>query len=444
MRRSWRYSAVVLGFFMLGCNNAKVAPKEPPAAEAKPKESDKDKAPAAETANAAPAASASSGDIPAPPDVAAPPADAERTASGLATKVLSPGSGTDKPKRWDEVKVHYTGWTTDGKMFDSSVKRGEPTSFGVTQVIAGWTEGLQLMVTGEKRRFWIPENLAYKGQPGRPAGMLVFDVELLDIIKGKEPIAAPADVAAPPANATKTASGLAYVVLQKGKGNDHPKKDDRATVHYTGWTTDGNMFDSSVQRGAPSTFGVGQVIEGWTEGLQLMTPGSKYRFWIPENLAYKGRPGPPAGMLVFDVEMVSFEKVPEPPPAPKDVAAAPKDAKTTASGLAYKILKHGTGKVHPTVDDRVEVQYTGWTTDGKMFDSSIPRGRPITFGLKQVIAGWTEGMQLLVEGDSARFWIPENLAYKGRPGAPAGMLVFDVQLLKIEPSGQPATPPAGH
>jgi FKBP-type peptidyl-prolyl cis-trans isomerase len=442
MQRSGPYSAFVLGLLLLGCNSSKVTPKEEPAegasAEAKPDK--QDKAPAAQeaanpnAANAAPPATASSGDIPAPADVAAPPADAERTASQLASKVLSAGKGTDKPKRWDEVKVHYTGWTTDGKMFDSSVKRGQPTTFGVTQVIAGWTEGLQLMVTGEKRRLWIPENLAYKGQPGRPAGMLVFDVELIDIIKGKEPIAAPSDVAAAPANASKTASGLAYVVLDKGKGKDHPKKEDRATVHYTGWTTDGNMFDSSVQRGAPSTFGVGQVIEGWTEGLQLMTTGSKYRFWIPENLAYKGRPGPPAGMLVFDVELISFEKVPEAPTAPKDVAAAPKDAKTTASGLAYKILKKGTGKVHPTADDRVEVQYTGWTTDGKMFDSSIPRGKPISFGLKQVIAGWTEGMQLLVEGETARFWIPEDLAYKGRPGAPAGTLVFDVQLLKIEPS----------
>ena len=449
MRRFGPYSAVVLGLLLLGCNSSKVTPKEPAAAEAKAEKQDKAAAekeaanPNAppNAANAAPAA-ASSGDIPAPPDVAAAPADAEKTASGLASKVLTAGTGTDKPKRWDEVRVHYTGWTTDGKMFDSSVKRGQPTTFGVTQVIAGWTEGLQLMVAGEKRRMWIPENLAYKGQPGRPAGMLVFDVELIAIIKGKEPIAAPSDVAAPPANATKTASGLAYVVLDKGKGaKDHPKKEDRVTVHYTGWTTDGNMFDSSVQRGSPSTFGVGQVIEGWTEGLQLMTTGSKYRFWIPENLAYKGRPGPPPGMLVFDVEMISYEKIPEPPAAPKDVAAAPKDAKTTASGLAYKILKKGAGKVHPTADDRVEVQYTGWTTDGKMFDSSIPRGKPISFGLKQVIAGWTEGMQLLSEGDTARFWIPEDLAYKGRPGAPAGMLVFDVQLLKILPSdGAPSSP----
>jgi len=122
------------------------------------------------------------GDIPAPPDVAAPPADAEQTASGLATKVLRPGTGTAHPSTQDRVSVHYTGWTTDGAMFDSSVVRGEPTSFGVTQVIAGWTEALQLMVEGEKRRVWIPEDLAYRGQPGRPAGMLVFDVELIEIV----------------------------------------------------------------------------------------------------------------------------------------------------------------------------------------------------------------------------------------------------------------------
>jgi len=108
----------------------------------------------------------------------------------------------------------------------------------------------------------------------------------------------------------------------------------------------------------------------------------------------------------------------------------------------YKFLKRGKGKVHPKPEDRVEVHYTGWTTDGKMFDSSVTRGRPMTFGLNQVIPGWTEGVALLAEGDSARLWIPEDLAYKGRPGAPAGMLVFDVELLKIEPSAQPKTPEA--
>jgi peptidylprolyl isomerase len=119
--------------------------------------------------------------IPAPADVAAPPADAERTPSGLASKAVSAGSGTRHPRPNSRVTVHYTGWTTDGKMFESSLQRNQPVTFGLDEVIPGWTEGVQMMVEGEKRRFWIPENLAYRGQPGSPQGMLVFDIELIRI-----------------------------------------------------------------------------------------------------------------------------------------------------------------------------------------------------------------------------------------------------------------------
>jgi FKBP-type peptidyl-prolyl cis-trans isomerase len=119
--------------------------------------------------------------VPAPADVAAPPKDAEKTSSGLASKVIVAGKGKEHPKSTSQVTVHYTGWTTDGKMFDSSVG-GKPITFPLNGVIKGWTEGLQLMVVGEKRRLWIPGNLAYDNstRPGAPKGMLVFDVELLD------------------------------------------------------------------------------------------------------------------------------------------------------------------------------------------------------------------------------------------------------------------------
>lgn len=122
--------------------------------------------------------------VPAPPDVAAAPADAEVTASGLASKVVSPGTGSEHPTATQTVVVHYTGWTTDGKMFDSSVSRGEAATFPLNRVIKGWTEGVQLMVVGETRRFWIPPELAYgvkPARPGAPAGTLVFDVLLLEI-----------------------------------------------------------------------------------------------------------------------------------------------------------------------------------------------------------------------------------------------------------------------
>ena len=241
--------------------------------------------------------------IPAPADVAAPPADAETTASGLATRVLVPGTGERNPGPDDRVTCHYTGWTTDGRMFDSSVARGTAVRFPLNQVILGWAEGVQLMVEGETRRFWIPEELAYQGQEGKPRGMLVFDVELIKIY---EPPAAPADVAAPPADAEVTKSGLASKVLRPGTGEGHPKRSSTVTVHYSGWTTDGKMFDSSVERGEPASFQLGGVIRGWTEGLQLMVEGETRRFWIPEKLAYGGRKGFPQGMLVFDVELISF------------------------------------------------------------------------------------------------------------------------------------------
>jgi FKBP-type peptidyl-prolyl cis-trans isomerase len=117
-----------------------------------------------------------------PENVAAPPTNAETTDSGLASIVLTKGEGTVRPGSTSTVMVHYTGWTTDGKMFDTSSKRGKPAEFRLNEVIPGWTEGLQLMVAGEKRRFWIPAELAYGENPSgvQPAGMLCFDIELLE------------------------------------------------------------------------------------------------------------------------------------------------------------------------------------------------------------------------------------------------------------------------
>jgi FKBP-type peptidyl-prolyl cis-trans isomerase len=364
--------------------------------------------------------------LPAPPDVAAPPDDAEKSKSGLATKVVTPGTGTTKPGPDDTVTVQYTGWRTDGTMFDSSYARAKASTFPLNRVIKGWSEGVQLMVVGEKRRMWIPDTLAYKGMENRPQGTLVFDVELVSISEAPK---TPPDVAKAPADGVKTKSGLVTRVLTPGTGTDHPKKSNKVTVHYSGWTTDGKMFDSSVLRGQPASFPLDQVIAGWTEGVQLMVVGEKRRMWIPERLAYDGAEGKPKGMLVFDVELVSFTDNPTIPPP--DVKGPPSDAKKTASSLAYKTLKEGIGGRRPKADSTVTVNYSGWTTDGKLFDSSAVTGKPATFTLVSVVPGWAEGLQLMVEGQKMRLWVPENLAYQGKR-APYGMLVFDVELLKIE------------
>ncbi|CAJ1365473.1 unnamed protein product [Effrenium voratum] len=163
------------------------------------------------------------------------------------------------------------------------------------------------------------------------------------------------------------------------------------------------MFDSSVKRGQKATFGVSQVIKGWTEGLQLMAPGEKRRFWIPAALAYGENPGGgrPGGLLVFDVELYSVDQGPR-VPTPEDVQAPPETAERTASGIASRVLKPGVGKQNPSKTSIVTVDYSGWTSDGQLFDSSVIRGAPATFRLDQVIPGWTEGVQLMVFSTSQK------------------------------------------
>lgn len=119
--------------------------------------------------------------VPPPPNVKAPPVKAAKQTYTISSLVIKAGKGKVKPGPTDSVTVNYTGWTTDGKTFDTT-QGGEPATFKLNEVITGWTEGLQLMVEGETRRFWIPEQLAYRGRR-EPYGMLVFDIELISINK---------------------------------------------------------------------------------------------------------------------------------------------------------------------------------------------------------------------------------------------------------------------
>ena len=241
----------------------------------------------------------------APSDVSAPPADAVTSASGLSSRMLTPGTGEQKPTADDFVSVHYTGWTADGVVVDSSRNRSTPPLFPLNRSLAGWQECVQLMTVGESRRCWLPQRLAYNGQAGRPIGTIVFDIELLDV--RSSPKVPPPDVAAPPDDAIRTESGIAYKVVKPGTGTRRPTQADRVTVHYTGWTASGRMFDSSVLVGAAQTLALTDVIAGWTEGMQLMVEGERTRFWIPEELAYEGEVGSPLGMLVFDVDLIRIE-----------------------------------------------------------------------------------------------------------------------------------------
>lgn len=233
--------------------------------------------------------------------VPVPPANAETLDNGLITAQLAPGTGTEHPALGDLVKVRYTVLKADGTLVDKT-RTQAPALIGVGRLLPGWSQAVQKMVVGESRRAWVPSSL---GGGKIPEGSsFIIDTELVGIV---HPPVTPEDVAAPPADAKKTATGLAYKVLQPGSGTQHPSRGSRVVVQYSGWTTDGKMFDSSLLRDAPTELSLSQVIKGWTEGIQLMTVGEKTRFWIPANLAYGNDLGKPHGMLVFDVELLGIK-----------------------------------------------------------------------------------------------------------------------------------------
>ncbi|MGA0334147.1 MAG: FKBP-type peptidyl-prolyl cis-trans isomerase [Kiritimatiellia bacterium] len=360
--------------------------------------------------------------IKAPENVAKAPADAHTTESGLASILLSSGTGSEKPTATSTVTVHYTGWkSSDGSMFDSSVTRGEPASFPLNRVIAGWTEGLQLMLPGEKRRFWIPQDLAYGPEvpgSGRPGGQLVFDVELIRFEKGPEPIQVPDGT-------LTTESGIAYVITQNGEG-ESPGTAHTVSFHFTLLDPAGQPVQSSRQSG-PQSAPMDKLPPFFTEVFMQLTPGSRAEAYIPGKLL-----GAPYEVMKCELELLTVQEPIPAPAVPEDVAAVPQDALKTDSGLAYKVLRSDASEPKPSAASTVTVHYSGWETSGEMFDSSVVRGETTSFPLQQVIPGWTEGLQLMSKGDHFRFWIPEELAYgpkQAGSGRPGGLLVFDVELI---------------
>jgi peptidylprolyl isomerase len=239
--------------------------------------------------------------------VETPSEDAVKTASGLAYVIQAPGRGTVHPSDTDLVKVVTRFWTKESVESKPSALSSPTTPMQMnTIMVPGLREALALMTTGQRMRLWLPEKLAFAGAAGKPKGPLMVDVMLLDIIV---PPVTPADVAAPPPDAEKTRSGLAFKVLKPGTGTVRPKGNSKVTVHYTGWMPDGTIFDSSVIKGQPATFSLGDVIKGWSEGVQLMVVGEVRRLWIPGHLAYDAieKAGVPKGPLVFEVELIAID-----------------------------------------------------------------------------------------------------------------------------------------
>ena len=250
------------------------------------------------------------------------------------------------------------------------------------------------------------------------------------------------------ADAKDLGDGLQYIVLKKGAdGGKKPAPTDMVTVHYEGRLSTGEKFDSSFDRGAPASFRLNQVIRGWTLGLQEMSPGDEYLFYIPSALGYGERPRPggvikPGDDLVFLVQLLDIEI-----PKTADAAAWSKylpwkptlpEVKKTESGLQYVILASGdpAGK-SPVNGQYVRVHYEGRLAGtGELFDSSYERGDPEEFPSNRLIPGWVEALEMMKPGDRWMVYVPSALGYgeNGTPGGPIppnADLQFEVELLDV-------------
>ncbi len=210
-------------------------------------------------------------------------------------------------------------------------------------------------------------------------------------------------------------------------------------VHYTGWTSTGIRFDSSLDRGKPFTFplGQGRVIKGWDEGLVGMKVGGKRRLTIPPEMGYGERQAgkiPPNSTLIFTVEVMK----PLPQPKPESAyAGAPKRTFTTEGGTKVEVFAEGTGP-EAKAGDSVSVHYTGKLKDDTVFDSSVPRKQPIDFplGSGRVIKGWDEGVAGMKVGELRRLTIPADQGYgpQAKGKIPANSeLIFTVEMMRVAP-----------
>lgn len=347
--------------------------------------------------------------------------DMKKTASGLEWGYLKKGKGGKKPTEADQVEVHYTGWLTDGTKFDSSRDRGKTTKFGVTQVIKGWTEGLQLMSVGDRCKFVIPSDIAYgdAGRPGSipPKATLVFDVELINVIS--MPKLRPAN----PDKQTVLGNGIKYETIQPGKGAAIAEGSGIA-LRYAIWGKGGQLLDCTERSG--QKFGGTLESMRWPfikDIVKHLKVGGIVRADVPNALVQQAQTD-----TVWELELVKVTEMPKfrKPDAAKVV--------TTQSGLQYEVIDAGKGE-SPAASNTVKAHYTGWLTDGKMFDSSHARGEPSEFPLNRVIPGWTEGLQLMKPGAKFLFQIPPELGYgaRGSGTIPANStLIFYVELVSFK------------
>jgi len=383
------------------------------------------------------------------------------TKSGLTYYDINVGTGKAATPH-SRVAIDYVCWLADGTTFDSSAKLGKPATLRLhkPEIIEGWKEGIGSMREGGIRRLDVPWELAYgeKGKdPVGPKQDLVFEIRLVKVLDDEELapsdaiVEKPLDAASvPPPFSTegitprKTESGLTIWEIVPGDVAK-PKPASLVSVEYTCRLKDGTPVESSAQQGRPQDLDLRTAAEGLREAIVGMKVGGKIKADIPAALAYgtKGKAPriPPNADLSCDVKLESIlvedlvQAELDPSSSAKLLVAPPGIPMTrTESGLKIWDLVLGEGSM-PGPDAQVTIRYSGWLTDGTLFDSSDHHGGTTTFPLKAALKGWKEGIGSMKVGGKRRLEVPPDLGYgaaeRGSPVPPNSTLVFEIELLEV-------------
>lgn len=392
------------------------------------------------------------------------------TASGLQYQVIKEGEG-ERPTLESRVVTHYTGTLMDGKVFDSSIERGQPATFPLNAVIQGWQEGIPLMKKGSRYRLFVPAVLGYgENSPASipPNSVLIFDVELIDVMEEDA--------------ATSNAKGqlsysYGYLIGQSLERVNFSAAEKSPNEFVQGFAKGFEAKDQDImviesllkarmEAGEPTTdaeaakkiaFGIGfSSAAGIATQIGALSADFDFNaVGVGYSAALKGEDSQFSDEEMRGFLQNYFEPKQEKAQAKMELeeqavsmaniatgeAFMKENAKkegvvTMENGMQYIILEEGAkDAVRATLEDKVTTHYHGTLIDGTVFDSSVDRGEPATFPLNGVIQGWQAGIPLMPVGSKYRFFIPSNLAYgnraMGNSIAPGSTLIFEVELIKI-------------